>query len=113
MAKNTNKVIKILNENNFSNEDNILIVRSFMNKVKKLIILSSEYEQNKNIDLTISNAKPPIFWKDKDIIKQQIKKYSSKKAKELIYELNKLELLVKKHSNFNNLVMNFILKEAA
>jgi len=113
LAKNTNEVTKILNENNFSNEDSILIVRSFINKVKKLLMLSSEYEKNKNIDLTISNAKPPIFWKDKDITKQQINKYSSKKVKELIYELNELELLVKKHSNFNNLVMNFILKKAA
>ena len=31
-----------------------------------------EYEKNKNIDLTISTAKPPIFWKEKEITKQQI-----------------------------------------
>ena len=112
LAKNTNKVIKILNENNFSSEDNILIIRGFMNKVKKLLTLTSEYEKNKNIDLTISNAKPPVFWKDKEITKRQINKYSSIKTKELIYKLNSLELLIKKHTNFNNLIMDFILKEA-
>ena len=113
LAKNTNKVIKILNENNFSNEDNILIIRSFINKVKKLIALSNEYEKNKNIDLTISSDKPPVFWKDKEITKQQISKYSLKKAKQLIYKLNQLELLIKKHSNFKNLIMDFILKESS
>ena len=113
LAKNTNKVIKILNENNFSNDDNILIIRIFLAKAKKLLLLSSEYEINKDVDLTILNAKPPIFWKDKEITKLQIIKYSSKKVKKLIYKLNELELLIKKNSNFNNLVMNFVLSEAA
>ena len=27
---------------------------------------------NKNLDLTIANSKPPIFWKDKEKTKQQI-----------------------------------------
>ena len=113
LAKNTNKVIKILNENNFSNDDNILIIRIFLTKAKKLLLLSSEYEINKDVDLTILNAKPPIFWKDKEITKLQIIKYSSKKVRKLIYNLNELELLIKKNSNFNNLVMNFVLSEAA
>ena len=112
LAKNTNRVIKILNENNFSNEDSILIIRSFLSKAKKLNTLSIEYEKNKDIHLTISSAKPPIFWKDKEITKLQIKKNSSKEVKELIYKLSNLELLIKKHSNFKNLIMDFILKEA-
>ena len=32
------------------------------------------YEKNNNIETTISTAKPPIFWKDKEIIKKQILK---------------------------------------
>jgi len=69
LAKNKKKIINILNENNFSNEDCIIITRSFLVKAKKLLILSKTFETNKNIDLTISTAKPPIFWKEKEITK--------------------------------------------
>ena len=72
LSKNKKKTINILNENNFSNEDCILIIRIFLNKLKKILKLSNEFKKNKNIDLTISSAKPPIFWKDKEITKQQI-----------------------------------------
>ena len=69
LAKNKKKIINILNENNFNNEDCIMIARSFLIKAKKLLVLSTTFEINKNIDLTISSAKPPIFWKEKEITK--------------------------------------------
>ena len=56
------------------------------------------------------NAKPPIFWKDKDIIKQQLKIWKPKKIKEFIYNLNELETQVKKTShNPLYLISDFIL----
>ena len=79
LAKNKKKIINILNENNFGNEDCIMITRSFLLKSKKILKLSSEFKSNKNIDLTISSAKPPIFWKDKEITKQQIYKWTPEK----------------------------------
>ena len=113
LAKNKNKTISILNENNFSNEDCITITRTFLNKSKKILSLSDNYQNNKNIDLTISLAKPPIFWKDKEITKQQIFKWSPNKIRELIYKLNELELLVKKNlGNSIYLVTDFILEQS-
>ena len=112
LAKNKKKIIYILNENNFSNEDCVLITRTFLNKSKKILLLAQEYKLNKNIDQTISSAKPPIFWKDKEIIKEQIYKWTPENLKELIYKLSELELLVKKNiSNSINLVTDFILKQ--
>ena len=70
----------------------LLIVRTLLNKSKKILKLSSEYEKNKDIDLTISSAKPPIFWKDKEITKQQILKWKPENIKKLIYKLNEIEL---------------------
>ena len=96
LAQNKRKITMILNENNFSNEDCIMIIRSFLIKSKKLLALSKAFETNKNIDLTISSAKPPIFWKEKEITKQQILKWSSKNIKKLIYSLNETELQIKK-----------------
>ena len=114
LAQNKKKITNILNENNFSNEDCIMIVRSFIIKSKKLLALSKVFETNKNIDLTISSAKPPIFWKEKEITKQQILKWNSKKIKQLIYSLSEIELQIKKNINNSiNLITDFILFQSS
>ena len=114
LAKNKKRVIHILNENNFSNEDCILITRTFLNKSKKMLILSNEYEINKNIELTISSSKPPVFWKDKEITKQQLYIWTTRDIKNLIYKISELELLLKKNINNSiNLVNDFILDQAS
>ncbi len=114
LAKNKSKTIKILNENNFSNDDCIIITRTFMNKSKKIYQLCDDFEKNKDLDLTISNAKPPIFWKDKEITKQQIYKWRPEKIKNLIYKINELELTIKKNINNSiNIVTDFILEQAS
>ena len=114
LAKNKKKIINILNENNFNNEDCIMITRSFLIKAKKLLVLSTTFEINKNIDVTISSAKPPIFWKEKDITKQQIYKWKSQYIKELIYSLNEIELQIKKNINNSiNLITDFILHQSS
>ncbi|MDC6483140.1 DNA polymerase III subunit delta [Candidatus Pelagibacter sp.] len=114
MAKNKKKIVNILNENNFNSDDCILITRTFLNKSKKILKLSSEFENNKNIDLTISSAKPPIFWKDKEITKQQIYKWTPENIKQLIYKLSEMELLIKKNINNSiNLITDFILDQAS
>ena len=113
LAKNKKKIISILNENNFSNEDCITIIRFFIIKAKKLLALSKTFETNKNIDLTISSAKPPIFWKEKEITKQQIYKWKSKSIKQLIYALSEIELQIKKNINNSiNLITDFILSQS-
>jgi len=114
LAGNKKKTIGILNENNFSNEDCIMIVRSFIIKSKKLLALSKAFETNKNIDLTISSAKPPIFWKEKEITRQQILKWNSKNIKQLIYSLSETELQIKKNINNSiNLITDFILFQSS
>ena len=114
LTQNNKKIISILNENNFSNEDCIIIIRSFINKSKRLLTLSKAFENNKNIDLTISLAKPPIFWKEKEITKQQIQKWKPKNIKKLIYALSETELQIKKNINNSiNLITDFILFQSS
>ena len=113
LAKDKKKIIDILNENNFNNEDCILITRSFLNKSKKILQLSTEFEKNKNIELTISSAKPPIFWKDKEITKKQLNHWKPENIKKLIYKLNEIEILIKKNLNNSiNLITDFILEQS-
>ena len=111
-TQNQKKVISILNENNFNNEDCIIIVRSFLNKSKKLLNLSNEFLKNQNMETTIASSKPPIFWKEKETVKQQIYKWKPKDIKNIIYKLNEIELLIKK--NINNslkIISDFILSQ--
>jgi len=113
LAKNTKKTINILNENNYSLEDCILIIRSFLIKSKRLLKLSRSIKDKKNIDEAISTFKPPIFWKDKEIIKIQIKNWSFNAIENLIYEINETELLIKKNSISSiNILSNFIIEQA-
>ena len=103
-----------MNENNFSTDDCILITRTFLNKSKRILALSNNYRNNNNIDLTISSAKPPIFWKDKEIIKQQILKWKPDNIRSLIYQINEIELLIKRGAvNPINLITNFILEQSS
>ena len=114
LAKNNNKTLYILNENNFSTDDCILITRTFLNKSKRILALTNNYRDNNNIDLTISSAKPPIFWKDKEIIKQQIFKWQPDNIRSLIYQINEIELLIKRGAvNPINLITNFILEQSS
>ncbi len=111
-AQNQKKVISILNENNFSNEDCIMIIRSFLNKSKKLLNLSNDYLKNQNIEATIASSKPPIFWKEKEIVKQQIYKWKPKDIKNVIYKLNEIELLIKRNINISiNIITDFIITQ--
>ena len=112
MAKNQKKIINIFNENNFTNDDSVLIARTLLNKTKKILILILNYEKSKNVDQTISSARPPIFWKDKDITKKQILNWNSKKIRVFLFKLNELELSVKKNLNNSlNLISDFILEQ--
>ena len=97
LVKNTRKTIDILNQNKFSSEDCILLIRSFLNKTKRLKQLSNIYRENNNLELTISRAKPPIFWKDKEVVKKQINLWPYKSILNLIRKLFEIELRIKKN----------------
>jgi DNA polymerase-3 subunit delta len=112
LAKNKKKTINILNENNYLLEDCILILRTLLLKSKRLLQLCLENKNIKNIDSVISSFKPPIFWKDKIIVKQQVENWSYNNVENLIYKINEIELLIKKNSNNSiNILSNFIIEQ--
>ena len=113
LAKNQKKTLSILNENIFTNEDCIIITRTMLKKTKRLLKLINDFKQNKNIEQTIKDAKPPIFWKEKEITKQQISKWAQSNVEKLISEINNAELEVKKiPMNSINLITNFLLEKS-
>tara|TARA_B100001741_G_scaffold203734_1_gene168213 strand:+ start:354 stop:1331 length:978 start_codon:yes stop_codon:yes gene_type:complete len=109
LAKNKKQVSKILNENNFANDECVLILRTILNRSKRLLKLKESENEIGNIDLTISSFKPPIFWKEKDVVKKQIQSWSEDEVKNMIYKINDLEILVKKNSsNSLNFMSDFV-----
>ena len=113
LAKNQNKLLKIMNENHFSNEDVILILRIFLIKTKRLLNLAVNSKPDKNFDEAIAKFKPPIFWKEKPYVKQQLINWSESKLKKLINDINEIELLSKKNSQISqSLLLNFIFENS-
>ena len=111
LAKNKKKTFNIINENNFNNDDSVIITRTFINKLKRILSLTKNYQLTNDIEKTINNAKPPIFWKDKEIVKNQIKNWTTKNIEELIVQINDIELKIKKNSyNPIQMVLDFIIE---
>ena len=110
LAKNNKKVSKILNENNYSNEDCILILRTLLNRSKRLLNIIENYKKTKNIENVIINLRPPIFWKEREIVKKQANMWEIDDLKNKIYKINELELMIKNNSkNSYNLVSDFVI----
>ena len=111
LTRNKKKTLNILNENNISTEENILILKTFLYKLKRLKKLKINLALQKNLDTVISSYKPTIFWKDKDLVKQQLKIWSLSQIQFLIKKVNNVELLIKKNSQVSNqIINNFILE---
>tara|TARA_B100000787_G_scaffold34834_1_gene24189 strand:- start:514 stop:1509 length:996 start_codon:yes stop_codon:yes gene_type:complete len=113
LAKNTRKTISILNENNYSDEDNIVIIRTLLAKLKRLVKIYELIDEKNNIEQAISKCKPPIFWKDKPLVIQQIKSWKKDHLMNLIYKTNDIELLIKKNSSIaKNILTDFIISNS-
>ena len=113
LAKNTRKTLTILSENNYSDEDNIIIIRTLLAKLKRLVKIYELIDEKNNIELAISTCKPSIFWKDKPLVTQQIKSWKKDHLKNLIYKTNEIELLIKKNSNLaKNILSDFIINNS-
>ena len=67
-------------------------------------------DEESNIEQAISAYKPPIFWKDKPLVTQQIRSWKKDHLKNLIYKTNEIELLIKKNSSLaKNILSDFII----
>ena len=112
LINNSKKVSLILNENNFNNEDCVTIIRTFLAKAKKILKLANNYSKNNNLEITLSESKPPIFWKEKDVVKLQLLRWKPEMIKKLITNIYDIELEIKKNSSSSlNILMNFIFNQ--
>ena len=109
LSKNSQKTSEIINESNYKSEDGILILRTLLQKARRLLNLYEGQNGNESFDSLINDYKPQIFWKDKPVVKRQLENWSKSKIKDLIVNINKTEIFLKKNSSIGlMLVFNFI-----
>ena len=83
-------------------------------KSKRLLKLCEQRNDNQNIESIIAAFKPPIFWKEKEIVKQQIKNWNFDNIKNLIFQINEMEFLLKKNSsNSINILSDFLIEQSS
>ena len=95
-----------MNENIPSNDDNILILKTFLYKLKRLRKLRINLDNNSNVENVINSFRPPIFWKEKNLIKQQIKIWEINDIEQFIIDINNTESLIKKNPQVSNQIVN-------
>ena len=109
LSKNSQKTSEMINESKYKTEDGIIILRTFLQKAKRLLNIYEKQDGKSNYDNLINNYSPPIFWKDKPIVKRQLENWSKSKIKDLIVNINKTEIFLKKNSTISLLlVFNFV-----
>ena len=109
LSKNYQKTSEIINESSYKLDDGIIILRTFLQRAKRLLNIYEKQDNNVNFDSLINDYKPPIFWKDKPVVKKQLENWSKSKIKDLINNINKTETYLKTNSSISlMLVFNFI-----
>ncbi len=111
LCKNKKKTLNILNENISTLDDNIQILKTFLYKLKRLKQLKINQNKNNDIEKTINSSRPPIFWKDKDNVKLQMKIWNLNDIQEFIINLNDTEYLVKENPQISNEIVNNLILE--
>jgi len=109
LAKNKRQTIHILNEDSITNENNLIIIKSFLSKLKRLKKIKTELEKYNNIDTILNSYKPLIFWKEKDLIKKQLNCWSLDQIKSSMQKINNLEWECKRYPQISKgLLQNYI-----
>ena len=96
---------KIISELYISTINQILLLRILGNKVKRLLKIKEQTDETNNLDNLINVVKPPIFWKEKPIVKKQLSIWSLNELKKMINQINDTELLCKKNPQVSKTVL--------
>jgi DNA polymerase-3 subunit delta len=96
------KINKLLSELNLLSEDSFFYLNSLNYRILKLIEIQKINETYKNHEQALESLKPHIFWKDKPIYLQQLKKWDMTKLNKAANKISYAEILMKKNSIVRN-----------
>jgi len=104
LTGNISQYKKILSEIYSDTVNQIFLLRVLSNKIQKLLNLKIKQKDHDNIDGLINNLKPPIFWKEKPMIKRQLQIWKLDHLKKIIEDINNTELLCKKNPQSSKII---------
>ena len=114
LSKNHKAVYKIINNRTFDSNDSIILIRSLLSRLKRLIELKELQTELGTAKDTVNNFRPPIFWKEKEVVQKQVEIWSTDKVYDLLDEVNNMEINLKKNSGLsNNIVFDLILNTSS
>ncbi len=93
----------------------MVLIRSLQNHVLRLHAVKALMEQHgEPIETAIKSLQPPVFFKQEDQFKAQLRKFSLPRLREILFEINALEASVKQTGpRPETLIGSFLLKTAA
>ena len=96
------KVNKLLSQTEILNEEAYFYLNILNQRIMRLYEIIKTSDGKNNYEQMLENLKPPIFWKDKPIIVQQLKKWNRERLEETLIKIGETEILMKKNSNLKN-----------
>ena len=102
---NKEKLNYLLKDFTFASEDTYLYLNMINSRLIKLLDIHNINKDYNNLEVSINKSKPPIFWKDKNIILELLKKWDKKRVIEAVAYLGKIEKTIKNSNSINSLTI--------
>ena len=97
-----NNFNKNIGQTEFLPEENFFFINSLNLRVAKLIEIQKLNENYKNVETSIDNIKPKIFWKEKPIFIKQLQKWNLTKLQRILKEICETEIIMKQNAQIRN-----------
>tara|TARA_B110000285_G_C15126081_1_gene620349 strand:+ start:1801 stop:2805 length:1005 start_codon:yes stop_codon:yes gene_type:complete len=91
------KINKLLSETDILNEDSFYCLNSLNYRILKLVDIQKIHDPKYSYEKTLDKVKPPVFWKDKSIYLEQLKKWDLKKLSIATLKIAEAEILMRKN----------------
>jgi len=104
LCGNTLHYKKILSELYTNTINQVFLLRIASNKIQRLLSIKKNLNNYNGLDSLLNATRPPIFWKEKPMVKKQLTIWSLEELKLIINEINSTEILCKKNPLISKLI---------
>jgi len=111
LCGNISQYKKILSELYIDTVNYIFLLRILGNKIQRLLNMKGLEDNYSSLDNLLNTSKPPIFWKEKPLVRKQLTIWNINDLKTAINEISNTELLCKKNPQISKIIFfNFFTK---
>jgi len=82
----------------------IFLLRILSNKIQRLLNMKEKQNDYNNLDSLLGANKPPIFWKEKPLVKKQLSIWNIDELKKTNKEISYVEMLCKKNPQVSKII---------